>query len=152
GQPLSDELMQQFAAATRLVTELQDETSGGVPCYGHNDGALPLPLTNCDYADFRPLVQAANYLASGQRVLPPGAWDEELLWLFGASALQSPERPVQRNDLVADDSGYYTLRSAEGFLFTRCGKLRHRPAHADFQHVDIWWRGLNIACDPGTFS
>jgi hypothetical protein len=37
-------------------------------------------------------------------------------------------------------------------LFTRCGKLQHRPAHADFQHVDIWWRGINVACDPGTFS
>jgi hypothetical protein len=34
----------------------------------------------------------------------------------------------------------------------RCGKFRHRPSHADALHLDLWWRGLNIALDAGTFS
>ena len=34
------------------------------------------------------------------------------------------------------------LRAAEGNL---------RLAHADLLHVDLWWRGLNIALDPGTY-
>jgi hypothetical protein len=26
-----------------------------------------------------------------------------------------------------------------------------RPAHADQLHVDLWWRGLNLTLDPGTY-
>ncbi|MGC8990012.1 MAG: heparinase II/III family protein [Verrucomicrobiia bacterium] len=35
----------------------------------------------------------------------------------------------------------------------RCPKrFRHRPAHADLLHVDLWWNGVNVALDPGSFS
>ena len=33
----------------------------------------------------------------------------------------------------------------------RCATYRDRPAHADQLHFDLWWRGLNIALDSGTF-
>jgi asparagine synthase (glutamine-hydrolysing) len=48
--------------------------------------------------------------------------------------------------------GYYTLRSASSFAFTRCASFRHRPGQADLLHVDLWWRGYNVALDPGTYS
>ncbi|MEM9820069.1 MAG: heparinase II/III-family protein, partial [Bacteroidota bacterium] len=28
---------------------------------------------------------------------------------------------------------------------------RDRPAHADALHLDLWWQGLNICVDPGTY-
>jgi hypothetical protein len=33
----------------------------------------------------------------------------------------------------------------------RAARYRDRPAQADQLHVDLWWRGQNIACDAGTY-
>jgi hypothetical protein len=63
-----------------------DLPSGRVPNYGANDGALVLPLSSCDYTDYRPTVQAARYQATGRLVLASGPWDETALWLFGGVA------------------------------------------------------------------
>jgi len=55
-------------------------------------------------------------------------------------------------DIKAKTGGYYTLRSPSGFMFTRCATFRHRPGQADMLHVDLWWKGQNIASDAGTYS
>jgi hypothetical protein len=31
-------------------------------------------------------------------------------------------------------------------------QFRGRPSHADQLHMDLWWRGLNLALDAGTFQ
>lgn len=152
GRPLSAETRERLGAAAELLFQVQDEESGQVPCYGHNDGALVLPMTNCDYRDFRPVVQAACYERDRQRRLDRGPWDESLLWLFGPVALAAPRSVAVRHDWAARDGGYFTFRTAAGFALVRACRFRHRPAHADQLHIDIWWRGLNVACDPGTYS
>jgi hypothetical protein len=152
GQPLSDRLQARVKQACELLYQIQDEASGRLPRFGHNDGSLVLPLNDCDYPDYRPIIQAVCYLTSKNRRYPSGPWDEDLLWLFGTQALESPVNSPSRQDLQARDGGYYTLRSKSGFAFIHCATYRHRPAHADTLNVDIWWRGLNITLDPGTYS
>jgi asparagine synthase (glutamine-hydrolysing) len=152
GRTFSQALYQRIAKAGDLLHQLQDEVTGRVPCYGANDGALVLPLDNCDYTDFRPVIQGARYLTTRARMYDDGPWDEDLLWLFGADATSARVNAPARRDLRADAGGYVTLRSKNGFAFTRCATFRHRPSHADMLHIDLWWRGHNIAVDPGTFS
>jgi asparagine synthase (glutamine-hydrolysing) len=152
GQPFSTGLRERVSKAGMWLYQIQDEISGRVPYYGQNDGALILPLSNCDYHDFRPVVQATQYLATSTRCYAPGPWDEDLLWLFGPAALTAPVTPPQRSDLKADSGGYYTLRSPHGFVFTRCATFQHRPGQADMLHVDLWWQGHNITLDAGTYS
>jgi len=152
GHDFSDALIQKVAAASRLLYDVQDGETGRVPCYGQNDGALALPLSNCGHDDYRPAVQAAWFTTSGTQLYPPGPWDEELLWLAGPDAQAAPRVAPQRTDRSAPDSGCYTLRSRDGFVFTHCGSFRHRPGQADMLHADLWWRGQNVALDPGTFS
>lgn len=151
-QPFSPELQERVARAGQFLYQLQDAESGQVPYYGQNDGALILPLNNCDYLDFRPVVQATHYLTSGKRQFMSGLWDEDLLWLFGSEALSVDVDLAQRTDLRAKSGGYYTLRSQDGFAFVRCATYRDRPGQADMLHFDLWWRGLNIAADAGTYS
>jgi hypothetical protein len=43
------------------------------------------------------------------------------------------------------------LRGSESWGMIRCTAYRDRPAHADQLHLDLWWRGLNVALDSGTF-
>lgn len=152
GQPFSAELKERVGQAGTLLYQLQDEMSGRLPNYGQNDGALVLPLNNCDYQDFRPAIQAVFYYRHGCRCYPPGPWDEDLLWLYGPAAITAPLVIPQRSDLEAEPGGYYTQRSKNGFVFIRCASFRHRPGQADMLHLDLWWRGQNIALDAGTYS
>jgi hypothetical protein len=152
GQPLSGGLRERVGNACRWLYGMQNEVSGRVPNYGQNDGALVLPLNNSDYRDFRPVLQAVHYLSTGTRCYPAGPWDEDLLWLFGRETLESAATHPERTPLEADQGGYYTLRSAEGFAFVRCASFVDRPAQADMLHVDLWWRGQNVALDAGTYS
>ncbi|WP_242839753.1 heparinase II/III family protein [Syntrophorhabdus aromaticivorans] len=151
-QALSEELMDRVAKAAEWLYQLQDEKTGCVPYYGQNDGTLVLPLNNCDYLDFRPVTQAAHYYFTGERLFDDGPWDEDLLWLFGPGALSVPVRARERKDFSARNGGYYTLRTDTGFAFTRCATFLDRPGQADMLHVDLWWRGQNIALDAGTYS
>jgi asparagine synthase (glutamine-hydrolysing) len=152
GQPFSAGLRDRVATAAGFLHQLQDEASGRVPSYGQNDGALILPLNNCSALDFRPVVQAARYLTTGTRTYPDGPWDEDLLWLCGAEAAEAAVVEPRRTDLRAEAGGYYTLRSPAGFAFIRCASFRHRPSQADMLHLDLWWRGQNLALDAGTYS
>jgi asparagine synthase (glutamine-hydrolysing) len=149
---LSATLCRQVRKAAEWLYQIQDERSGRVPNFGANDGALVLPLTNCDYLDFRPVLQSAHHATNGTRCYVNGIWDEELLWLCGPDALRTPLAAPARVDLHASDGGYHTLRSPQSFAFVRCGAFRHRPGEADLLHVDLWWRGQNIASDAGTYS
>lgn len=151
-QPFSAELRERVAGSVELLYQLQDTESGAVPYFGQNDGALILPLNTCDYRDFRPVVTAITYLATGKHRYPSGPWDEDLLWLFGPDALHAQRDAAAQSDLSAPEGGCYTLRSTSGFAFMRCGSFRHRPSQADLLHVDLWWRGQAIALDAGTYS
>jgi len=152
GQPLSDELKVRVKKAGEFLYQIQDAETGQVPYYGQNDGSLILPLSNCDYLDFRPVVQAASVYFTGKRCFEAGLWDEDLLWLLGPVALSSPVVEKPRRDLQAAEGGYYTLRNETGFAFVRCAEFRDRPSQADMLHVDLWWCGQNIAIDAGTYS
>jgi len=152
-QSLPQTVKQKIALAGEFLYQVQDEVTGKAPNYGSNDGSLILPLNNCDYQDFRPVVQAINFLLHKKRCFDSGPWDEDLLWLFGPDSLNTPLEDKNRADLIAESGGYYTLRTSKGFALVRCCEsFKHRPGHADMLNVDIWWRGQNIALDAGTYS
>ncbi len=153
GEPFSPGLKDRLGRAARLLLDVQDERSGSLPRYGHDDGALILPLSGCDYDDFRPVVQAAYTMATGSRCYDGGPWDEESMWLGGVEALGVPVVVAAPQERHNGEGGYHTLRAPSGFLFVRCPpRFRHRPGQADVLHADLWWRGQNVALDPGTFS
>lgn len=150
---LSEGVYRKFEKAVEFLYQLLDIESGGVPNYGANDGALILPLNTCSYSDFRPVIQTGHYLLSQEKLFEPGPWDEDLFWLFGTEALnsQTEDTRIAQIDLSASAGGYYTLRAKQSWVMVRCASYRDRPSQADQLHVDLWWRGINIACDAGTY-
>lgn len=140
-------------AASLLETVVQPG-DGNAPMSGSNDGALVYPMDNCDFRDYRPVLQLACYAASRQRALPPGEWDEGLFWLYGAEA-------VHNNGLLAEKNvtgqksfpraGIYCMEAGSTRVYVRCVQYRNRPSHADQLHVDLWHRGVNLAMDAGTY-
>ena len=142
---------ERFASAVRFLASITDANSGQAPNYGSNDGALILPLNTCDYSDYRPVLQASYYLLNRQRLFPPGPWDEDLLWLFGPQALQAAPAKELTSVSSFPGGGYYLLRGRNSWGMVRCANYTTRPVHADQLHFDLWWRGINIACDAGTY-
>jgi hypothetical protein len=43
------------------------------------------------------------------------------------------------------------LRSSHSWAYLRAANFKNRPGHADQLHLDLWWRGQNIALDAGTY-
>ena len=151
---LSQELRQRVGDAADWLHALIEPENGRVPRFGANDSALVLPLTNCAPDDFRPVVQTLNMLLRGTRVFPPGAWDEEMFWL-GCAPTYGPVDQVFSTppNLRGKGGGYFVLRGNSSKVFTHCPeRFHHRPSHADLLHVDVWWRGINVAQDAGTYS
>ncbi len=152
GDSFCKELASRVRKAVDFLYQMQDGENGQTPNYGNNDGALIIPLNSCDYLDYRPVLQAANYLFNKTRLYEPGAWDEDLLWFFGSKALESPLKLVRHTSKAYKHGGYYTIRDKDSWAMMRCHSYKNRPAHADMLHLDLWWKGQNILRDSGTFS
>jgi asparagine synthase (glutamine-hydrolysing) len=149
--PLSESLRRVVTSSIEYLYQLIDRQTGQMPVYGSNDGALVLPINNCDFNDYRPSLQLGSYLTKGTRLFESGAWDEDLDWFSGSQALQAPvDAPEQRTQGFSN-GGVYILRSSQSKAIIRCTDFRARPSHADQLHVDLWWRGYNLACDAGTY-
>ena len=130
-----------LARASHWMFSMLDPAAGRSPNLGANDGAYLFPLSICPFADFRPVVQAAAraFLRSG---MPPGVWDEMSLWLD----LPPSEKTVAPDVYLTDN-----LRGRNSWAYLRASPFKSRLAHMDQLHLDLWWRGLNIAQDAGTY-
>ena len=137
GQSFPEETSQRLAAAANWLGVLIDPESGGVPNLGGNDGAYFFPLTNDSFSDFRPVLQAARQAFLAQVFKTP---EEMSLWLAG-EVVASPVEPIA--------PGVLRLAAVDSWAYLRAARFEHRPAHADQLHLDLWWRGINFAADPG---
>ena len=151
GEPL-EQIAEPVARATDWLLELIDPHSGRVPNYGPNDGAQVLPLSCCDYLDYRPVAQAAHYLLRGKRAYEPGPWDEKMVWLFGPEAADAPVKARRHTrHFAARNGGYYTLGGPRSWALIRAHHYVDRPHQADMLHFDLWADGENILRDAGSF-
>ncbi len=147
--PISNSLYSSVSSSITYLSHLIDPQNGQMPLYGSNDGALVLPLNNCDFIDYRPLLQLGAYVTKKQLFFEPGPWDEDIFWLYGDQPL-SP-KPLSLSKTSFPHGGTYLLRDSNSKAIIRCTDHRSRPSHADQLHVDVWMRGKNIACDAGTY-
>lgn len=151
--------LDKLAVATRWLFTLLDPVSGCVPNLGPNDGACIFPLSIQPLCDFRPALQAAGVAFLGKRLLTEGRWDEMGWWLCPISGSHSPTsiEDGMRNKLVEkfdpERVSPNTLSSSnhDSWAYLQAAHFTSRPGHADQLHLDLWWRGLNIALDPGTY-
>ncbi len=133
--------MQSLERATHWQFSLLDPASGRTPNLGANDGALILPLAVTPFNDFRPTVQAAAR-AFLRFQMPGGVWDEMSLWL----GLDEHEKAYESSLYLADH-----LQGPDSWAYLRATQFPSRLGHMDQLHLDLWWRGLNVTQDAGTY-
>jgi len=157
----SDDVQKLVTKSIETLSQLIDPQTGQMPVYGSNDGALVLHLNNCDFTDYRPLLQLGWYITKGKRLFEPGEWDEDVFWICGESFTARSTKDAKKDlnlralSVLGGESfpegGVYILRSTNSHALIRCTDFTARPSHADQLHVDLWIRGQNIACDAGTY-
>jgi len=133
----------------------QNPSDGRLPNYGSNDGALPSLLSTCDFADMRPTLQAVSVLVRGNVCTRPGHVGRRDRVVPGhpRAGRAAPGRP-------SDVPFRFTcrrptsLRGTGGGSFAafRCGTLRIGSRRSTLLHLDVWWRGLNVARRSGQLS
>lgn len=151
GSRLSESVYQAVASSVEYLYQLIDPQTGQMPVYGSNDGALVLSLNNCDFTDYRPLLQLGSFIATGKRLFEFGSWDEDLYWLCGSHSLHTDAASPKQSNQSFSNGGTYIVRNSHSKAVIRCTDYPSRPSHADQLHVDLWWQDKNIACDAGTY-
>ena len=134
--------------AVRWLLSLVEAENGRTPNLGPNDGAYLFPLAAGEYDDFRPVLQAASWAFLGKPAFPAGPWDEMTDWFLPGNAATAPA-PGKAN--LAAKGLPLTLHSKNSWVYLRAAHFSSRPGHADQLHLDLWWRGYNLAADPGTY-
>lgn len=153
GEAPSSQWLSAMRRSVDFLHAHQSPAGGRLPNYGNNDGAQPSLWSTCDYTDFRPELQLANVLSRGERLYPPGPWDEATAWVAGPDALKLPLRPPGRRSASFPVSGHHVLRgdSEDTFATFRCGTLRDRFSQLDMLHLDLTWRGQEVLVDAGSY-
>jgi Heparinase II/III-like protein/Heparinase II/III N-terminus len=165
GVKLDPEIRTRTVAAFEFIARFVDSDTGHAPNHGSNDGTYILPLSACDYGDYRPLLRLGTCVLNRPTALSDGPWDEAALW-FGAppgfcGQSADPERESVsgesfsggsvRESATDSSTGYHRIGTKKSWALVRAGHYTRRPFQADQLHVDLWWRGLNLARDAGTF-
>ncbi len=145
----SSSLKKRLAAAAYWLFTIVDPISGDAPNLGANDGARLIPLTACDYRDFRPSVQLALALFNNASAFPDSKHAKTLLKWLGVTQGALQLKPKSKNFSCG---GYHVMRLNNSMAVMRYPQYKFRPSHADALHVDFWLGGMNILRDAGTFS
>lgn len=171
GYPLSAETVNRVRLAGTWLRALMCPVTGRVPNLGPNDGAHLFDLTDLEYLDYRPTIQAVGLATEGIRWLQPGPWDELSDWLERLEERRSVGGEKRRivagksgdsncrveagEDLEFSyfpDGGYALWRRGSMLAVLRCPRrFRHRPTHCDVLHFDLWHEGRNLLRDSGSY-
>ena len=154
GDRFSDVIYDRAYKSVRFLLSCQDETTGRLPNYGSNDGALFFKFNSCDYRDYRPQLNTLHKLLTGSALYETGIWDEDAFWFKAKKASQANFSPLKYETgwISFQVGGYFVLRESDVLTFIRCGNHKDRPAQADNLHMDVWYKGENVLFDAGSYK
>jgi hypothetical protein len=150
GRPLGECSLEALRRGVVCLGSLVEPTTGQVPNFGPNDGALLLPLTSCAFGDFRPVVQAGARWLLEHDAYEAGPWDEESFWLGLLPAPKERRRAMIRGEAFPQ-AGLFCLHGTTTRAWLRAISFRSRPGHSDQLHLDLWRHGQRLAQDAGTY-
>lgn len=138
--------------SVNFLYQCQEPTSGKLPNYGNNDGALFFPLSTADYRDYRPQLDALHGLLTGKPL--DGQFLEDAQWVgrkVPTDRKVFPQIEKLEGIVKFEKSGFYVVREKETMSFVRCGLFKTNGS-TDQMHLDLWYKGKNILMDCGTFQ
>ncbi|MCJ8319671.1 MAG: heparinase II/III family protein [Colwellia sp.] len=125
-------------------------TSGKTPILGLNDGAQLLPLTSCDYVDYRPSIQWASVLFRASTIYEINHPLNQLMLLLPTNKnINEETSPLPVNSL---NTSYQLIENDYARCYIRTPNTQFRPACCDALHLDVWIADENILVGTGSYS
>jgi hypothetical protein len=161
GGPVPSSVIKKLKAAAEFLANhtilgagqsVADIVGGRVPNYGNTDGSNIFSFSGQTTFDYRPIAQLAYFAATERRLFPPGPYDEDIYWYFLNAVIPAEADLAISPRHAAKNGGYFSFSIGELGGLVRCHRIRRRPGHADMLHLDLWYKGLNVFCDSGTYS
>ena len=153
GETFNDVVYEKTYKQLNFLYQCQEPSNGWLPNYGANDGALFFPLSDTDYRDYRPQLDALHRLLTDKPLY--GDFSEDALWVGGGNhaAVQRnmfPKIEKQYGLVSFERGGYYLIREKDTLTFIRCGLFK-KNGSTDQLHVDVWYKGENVLMDGGSY-
>lgn len=125
---------------------------GDMPNIGSNDGAMFETLHNNDYRDFRPSTQLFFGVLKKQKVFKDVNCDEPLYWRYPNLYKEFSFKTLQSPKIELLDNEFLIIRDSGTKIFLKILSDRSRPSACDALHIDVWYKGINILGDTGSYS
>jgi len=129
---------------------MTDKKTGRVPILGANDGAQILPITPCDYLDYRPSVQWAQAIFLGYYPYTKNGSYQQLATLFPPKTVSNVPLKIPSNIFLS--SSFHMLRNDKARCYLRTPDAKFRPGCSDALHLDFWLGEQNILISTGSYS
>ncbi len=156
GERFSDFVYEKAYKSVNFLYQCQEPTSGWLPNYGANDGSLFFPLSDNDYRDYRPQLDALHGLLTETTLYENlnHNYYEDRGWFSGCISNGRklyPKIEKQYGLVKFEKSGYYLMRESNALTFIRCGLFKTNGSN-DQLHLDVWYKGRNILMDGGSYK
>lgn len=151
GERFSDFVYEKAYKSLNFLYQCQEPSNGWLPNYGANDGALFFPLSDSDYRDYKPQLDALHRLLTGVSLYDD--YLEDAQWIgHNFSSTRKPFDKIEKQFGIVrfEKSGYYLIREKDTFSFIRCGLFKNNGS-TDQLHLDIWFKGENVLMDGGSY-
>lgn len=152
GERYSDFVYEKAYKSVNFLYQCQEPSNGWLPNYGSNDGSLFFQLSDADYRDYRPQLDALHGLLTGQKLYKDG--QEDTQWLGNTiPSFREPFAKVEKQMGVIrfEKAGYYLIRESNTLTFIRCGLFKNNGSN-DQLHIDVWYNGKNVLMDGGSYK
>ncbi len=152
GDQFSEKTYEKGKKTLNYLYQCMDLNSGELPNYGANDGALFFKLNDLPYRDYRGALNALHFFFYRSHLFQQPEVQEDVAWYGSKLIGYNQSSPLVQKKLNSfKNGGCFTMRDEDSFTFVKCGSYKDRPSHADNLHVDIWYKGVNVLHDSGTY-
>lgn len=151
GEQFSGYVYDKAYKSLNFLFQCQEPTNGWLPNYGNNDGALFFPLSNHDYRDYRPQLDALHGLLTGKPLYDEYLEDTQWVGHVISTDRKKYDRIEKQQGIIKfEKSGYYLIREKDTLSFIRCGLFKTNGS-TDQLHLDVWYKGKNVLMDGGSY-
>jgi hypothetical protein len=137
-----------------LLQVMGNQEKGFLPNFGPNDGSIYFKLNDADYRNFIPQL---NALASLLEINIPVSIDDESIedeFWFTCKLCKSKKKSlnVYEGKNNYKNGGYLQILDSESNSLLKTPLLKFRATQNDLLHLDIWYKGINVLKDAGSYS